>query len=490
MSTAFYPTNMRQMPAGGYNHKSTLENIPYRSWKGTGPFSNPVGVTASHIRPLTNNDPGNIFPTGFGLARPIKHYRKGTVIPIHFQPNPNDNAVEDNLIMYNVNRSVKSSNGSSLGGGSGGQGLIAQLIEQPGIAIVKDNETVNPGTGLFNTTDPLVETTDTINKECANCQGVGFVSDWYPINNLTEKPQQNVTNPLLCCNQQRKAIQRVLPASTNVKKNYYQTTGMYLYNRCQTFGQREFNFVNGPVNQQIQELFLSYPFVTAKIIEFSKPGDPLSLVNQYVAQCNPNFTVEIGAEVAFISSLSKILFNEGFINETMYQNISQSTNLSVAEFIQVLYSLLEPNQYEIVIEYLYQLAANPYNGSFLSGPSNPKGCAQVYYKPNNPQFAKQGAVSSSTRMLKLNVDTITTAAAQQRRLKSGTNLQATTASTPFIYKDKVPSCNPSAYIGNPFFFSGQHQNKKICSKTTGDEYKNFVSVYQHGAANVIGNTMP
>ena len=37
-----------------------------------------------------------------------------------------------------------------------------------------------------------------------------------------------------------------------------------------------------------------------------------------------------------------------------------------------------------------------------------KGCSQVYYKPNNPQFANQGAVSSSTRILKLNVDTIST----------------------------------------------------------------------------------
>jgi len=77
MSTAFYPTNMRSMPSWGINHGSTLQNIPYRSWKGTGGFSNPVGITASHIRPLTNKDPGNIFPTGFGLPRPIKHFRKG-----------------------------------------------------------------------------------------------------------------------------------------------------------------------------------------------------------------------------------------------------------------------------------------------------------------------------------------------------------------------------------------------------------------------------
>ena len=492
MSTSFYPTNMRQMPAGGYNHKSTIQNIPYISWKGTGPFSNPVGVTSSHIRPLTNNDPGNVFPTGFGLPRPMKHYRKGTVIPIHFDNE--DNTVEDELIKYNVNRSVKSSKATSLGGGNGGQGLISQLIEQPGSSIIKDNQISNPGEGLFNTTDLLFETTDTISKECVNCNGYGFVSSWYPINNLTEKPQPNVTNPILCCNQQRKAINRVLPASTNVKKNYYQTTGMYLYNRCQTFQQREFNFINGPINNQLLQLFQSYPFVTAKIIEYSKPGDPLSIINQYVAQCNPNFTVEKGAEIAFITYLTKTLYEEGYINNSTYQNIIQNSHVSISEFIEILKSFLTEVQYEIVINYLYETAANPYNGSFLSGPSNPKGCSQVYYKPNNPQFAKQGGVSSSTRLLKLNVDTISTAAAQQRKLK-GTNAAENlslnqTPNTPFIYKDKVPPCSPATFIGYPFFFNGQKQNKKICSKTTGDEYKYFVTLYQHSAANTIGNIMP
>jgi len=482
MSTAFYPTNMRAMPAGGYNHHSTLQNIPYRSWKGTGPFSNPVGVTATHIRPLTNMDPGNIFPTGFGLARPIKHYRKGTVIPIHFQnlPKTTEAQVEEDLIAYNVNRAVKSSTGSSLGGGNGGTGLISQMMGQPGSFIVKDNGTQNPAEGLFNTDDLLPETTDTIDKECTNCNGVGIVSSWYPINNLTEKPQQNVTNPLLCCNQQRKAIQRVLPTSTNVKKNYYQTTGMYLYNRCQTFEQREFNFLNGPINNQIIQIFQKYPFVSAKVLEYAKPGSPLSIANQYVAQCNPNFTIEMGIEIAFIDSLTKQLYENGFITDSIYNSILTNTNLNIEQYMSLLRSILTEKQYEIVIEYMYQLAANPYNGSVVSGPTNPKGCAQVYYKPNNPQFAKQGAVSSSTRILKLNVDTISTAAALNNKKNAQTN----------IYKDKTPACNPATYIGNPFFFQGQHQNKKICAKKTGDEYKNFVSVNQHSRANVIGNRLP
>lgn len=465
MSTAYYPTNMRRQSASGYSNKSTLENIPYVSWKGTGVFSNPVGVTATHIRPLTNKDPGNVFPTGFGLPRPLKQYRKGTVIPINFANQVTTNTSEDIekiLIGYNVNRAVKSSIGSSLGGGNGGTGLISQMIDMPGSFIVKENQ-VNNSFG------------ENIDKECANCNGVGIVSDWMPIKNLTEKPEPNVTNPLLCCNQQRKAVQRVLPTNTNIKKNYYQTTYMYLYNRCQTFQQRQFNFVSGPIDKKIEQLFMTYPFVTAKILEYSKPGDPLSIINLYVAQCNPNFTIEKSVEIAFVSSLSKSLLESGFIGKTEYDTLIGTTTLSVENFISALQNILTNEQYKIVIDYLYQLAANPYNGSVVSGPSNPKGCSQVYYKPNNPQFAKQGGVSSSTRILKLNVDTISTAAAKNRNK--------------YVLKDKVPSCQPQTYIGNPFFFQGQHQNKLICkTKTNGSEYHTYNSVNSFSAGNGIGST--
>jgi hypothetical protein len=284
----------------------------------------------------------------------------------------------------------------------------------------------------------------------------------------------------------------VLGANTNVKKNYYQTTDMYLYNRCQTFQQRQFNFIRGPIDQTILDLFLKYPFVTAKILEYSKPGDPLSIVNYYVAQCNPNFTIETAVEIAFINELSKSLLAAGYISQPIYLSLLNST--SVQQFISQLQGILTTEQYKIVIEYLYQLAANPYNGSVVAGPSNPKGCAQVFYKPNNPQFAQQGGVSSSTRILKLNVDTISTAAAGVRKLK-GANLAAQIAggqpvNTPFIYKFKAPTCQASTYSGNPFFFQGQHQNKKICSKKTGQDINTFVSVYQHSAGNYIGSTQP
>jgi hypothetical protein len=495
MSTAFYPTNMRRQSASGYSNKSTLENIPYVPWKGTGVFSNPVGVTATHIRPLTNNDPGNIFPTGFGLPRPLKQYRKGTVIPIHFEQYNNNNSadIEKSLIAYNVNRTVKSSIGSSLGGGNGGTGLISQMIDMPGSFIVKDN-----GTDLtdIKLEEPIIDDKGVnIDAECKNCNGIGLVSSWMPINNLTEKPQANVTNPLLCCNQQRKALQRVLPTNTNVKKNYYQTTYMYLYNRCQTFKQRQFNFISGPIDKKLEQLFIAYPFVTAKILEYSKPGDPLSIINLYVAQCNPNFTIEKGVEIGFINTLSRSLIDAGYISKEDYDALINGS-LSVESFLKTLQTILTNEQYKNLIDYLYQLAANPYNGSVVSSPSNPKGCSQVYYKPNNPQFAKQGGVSSSTRILKLTVDTINTVAYNQRKLKSANPPNIATAiqygfnaNTPYIYKDKVPPCQPQTYIGNPFFFQGQHQNKLICrSKTNGSEYHTYNSVNSFSAGNNIGST--
>jgi hypothetical protein len=290
-----------------------------------------------------------------------------------------------------------------------------------------------------------------------------------PIHNLTEKPNATVTNPLLCCNQQRKAIQRVLPTNTNINKNYYQTTYMYLYNRCQTFQQRQFNFISGPIDKKIEQLFMAYPFVTAKILEYSKPGDPLSIINLYVAQCNPNFIVENSIEIGFIHSLLKSLLDSSFITNDEYTTIIESGTLSVQNFVSSLQTILTKEQYKLVIDYIYQLAANPYNGVNLNNMGSKKGCSHVYYKPNNPQFAKQGGVSSSTRTLKLTVDTINTIAYNQRKLKTGNPANIATAiqygfnpNTPYIYKDKVPQCQPQTYIGNPFFFQGQHQNKVIC----------------------------
>lgn len=59
---------------------------------------------------------------------------------------------------------------------------------------------------------------------------------------------------------------------------------------------------------------------------------------------------------------------------------------------------------ELIGDRSTQFATNNCTNSFQTG----RDCHNVtYYNPNNTQFSKQGAVESSTRLLKLNVDTIT-----------------------------------------------------------------------------------
>jgi len=284
MSSSFYPLGMNS-----YNNR--LPQGGYKSSKGTGVFSNPTGVTAGNIRPLTNNDLSNSAPQKFGLPRPIKHYRKGISVAL--------------LENSTNSRQVK----SSTGGGS----LVGQMIDIPGGFSIKEN--------------PSNETSNTeeLDKDCKTCQGVGIISNWQPITDLTEKPQSETQTQQYCCNQERNALRRMRSANTKLKKNYYTTKTNYLYNRCQTFDQKQFNYMS---------------LGNAA----TKPGAPLSQDNIYKANCNPNLEIEYAA------------------------------------------SLLP-------------------DGITLT-PSNPLGCETVQYKPNNYKYGQQGAVSSSDRMLRLNVDTI------------------------------------------------------------------------------------
>ena len=422
MSTAFYPLGMKtynnHVPQGGY-----------KTWKGTGVFSNPVGVTASHIRPLTNNDMGNVFQTGFGLPRPIKHYRKGRVIPAQDimveDPNNPGQYFETSLINYNMNRIVKSSKGASLGGGAGGLGLLNQMLDNPGGYIVKQNS--------------LDETTgeNQLNKDCATCEGVGIVATYYPNTPyLTENPEANTQNKVLCCNAQKKALRRVLPANTNLKKNYYTTHTQYLQNRCQTYQQKAFNFqTNTPNSVNV------------------KPGSPLALLNTYFANCQPNGEIYEATEIALINKMLSIMGSEGILTP---DEIAAFKELNDYTFDN-LFNYLKGLNNETAIAFFIDFINNPYYGVPFAGPNNPVGCKLVVYKPNNPQFAKQGAVSSSTRMLKLNVDAIQTNAASLNRnnvnLVNSVNNTVTPENTT-IFKNKAPSCN------NPPIL--RFQNKKAC----------------------------
>lgn len=442
MSSAFYPLGMNS-----YNNR--LHQGGYQTWKGRGVYSNPVGITSGNIRPLTNNDPANDAVYKFGLPRPLKQYRRGISIPVPvIDPNNPEALIES---YYYSNRQVKSSVQDK---------MISQMLDTPGRYIVKENKIRD------NNLD------NNLNEDCKTCNGVGIVSSWFPINNLTEKPQLNVTNPLLCCNQQRKARRRVLPASTILKKNYYTTSSQYLYNRCQTFEQRSFNFVSGTNDPNVYNTIQDYPAVSDAIIENTKPGDPLSYLNLYVANCNPNFRITQSIYIETIDLIASVLLDKNIIEQSLYDNIVTSNVGNIDEFISVLKLLPDVKKYDALI-IADSILYNPYNGPLIQGPSNPKGCAQVYYKPNNPTFAQQGAVSSSTRNLYLNVTTIEKNAASIRRENAGNVV--INREIPFtspMYKNKAPKCNPGLYIKNG--------NPKTCFRNTDDSSDaNPVSTYNN-----------
>ena len=464
MSSAVYPLGMNSMPASGYSHRSTYYNKQYIPWKGTGPNSFPVGTAPGHIRPLTNKDPGNIFQTGFGLARPIKHYRKGRVIPpqsIEGAPNiivnsPNSDVIltidENSLINYNMNRYVKSSKGTSLGGGFGGSGLLNEMQDKPGGYIVKLNS-VNGVGGISQ-----------MNQDCKTCQGVGIVASYKPNNsNLLENPEPNTTNRTLCCNQEKNARQRVVYASTNLKKNYYTTTKQYLQNRCKTYDQKAFNFLSYRTNSDGPYNNNNPYYYSVDGNNGAKPGGPIALANTYLANCQSNIQLYEGTELAFIYQMTGIMLSENIITQSDVNQFNSTGINSILGFYDWIQSLPEPQKASanVIFEVFIN---NPYSGMPPSGPTNPAGCQLTVYKPNNYQFAKQGAVSSSTRLLKLNVDTISSNAASIQNYNNTRNL----------LKNKVPSCNTPWPLN--FSQSGQFENKKFCRfQKRLPEYQNPIS---------------
>jgi hypothetical protein len=87
-------------------------------------------------------------------------------------------------------------------------------------------------------------------------------------------------------------------------------------------------------------------------------------------------------------------------------------------------------------------------------------CSLVAYKPNNAQFATQGAVSSSTRLLKLTLATIRKDVAGQQNLIGHKNKNfvntipvSSTNPTPFINKSKNLGCTKTMYTLNGNFRS-------------------------------------
>ena len=88
-------------------------------------------------------------------------------------------------------------------------------------------------------------------------------------------------------------------------------------------------------------------------------------------------------------------------------NISKAYNSSTKQYLQ---SRCKTYDQKLSVNKIYDDPYAEKNNFYATGscPLNAqRRCNKTVYKPNNTQFAQQGAVSSSTRLLKLQVDTIT-----------------------------------------------------------------------------------
>jgi hypothetical protein len=468
LGTSFYPVGMGR-PGNLRNQGG------YKTWKGSSVNSNPTGIAHGHIRPLTNLDPGNVFYSPFGAARPLKHYRKGRVVPniniialdktkdgqVIYSDKKYLSETEAGLIQYNLNRNVKSSKGTSLGGGFGGSGLLNEMQDKPGSYLVKQNP--------INEIDEVSQT----KKDCATCEGVAIVDTYYPNKSyLTENPEANTQNSILCCNQEKFALKRVIYANTYLPKTYYTTHAQYLQNRCKTFKQRSFNFQSYNAINAAEIDNSQNPAATAALLKAAKPGDPLSVTNTYFANCQPNAELELASEITLINILLEILKNRNLLTQEQYNDFKNKniyTFISLYEYLQSLPKETKDVAVALFIDYVN----NPYIGVPLSGPSNPIGCKLVVYKPSNAQYATQGAVESSTRTLKLNVTTIEKNAASYYTNAAGKYINKSSTSDlvftniPYLYKNKPSKSCESPPLN---FYPTTFQNKKACRYVRKPEY--------------------
>ena len=257
---------------GTRSHNRAIPPGGYQSGKGRWPFNNPIGRTTGNIRPLTNKDPSNYHIQRFGLPRPIKQYRNGII----------QSSVDD------YTRQVRSYKGADH--------MVTRLMDYP---------------GEYNIRNGVQE------PSCLD----NVVSTWQPSVTLTDNPTDITQSKEYCCNWEEKALRGVLPANTVLKKTYYTTNQAYLYNKCKTFEQKQFNYLTSGNRS-------------------AKPGGPLSIPNTYNSNCPSSCIVD-----------------------------------------------------------------GPFDGT---SDMSRVGCSKVIYKPSNYKFANQGAVSSSTRLLQLTVNTLRT----------------------------------------------------------------------------------
>jgi len=457
-----YPQGM-----GSYNNRTYIGG--YETWKGTGQYSNPVAITAGNIRPLTNKDYTNVTVSKPGLARPQKwQYRKGTVT------NPRQTIIVNpenpsQYITVNTNRESRSSKSYS---------LIGQLIDRPGQFSVKHNPS-----------DEL-NGTDQLNKDCTTCTGIGIVTDYYPEPFLTNNPEPVSTNTpysrpnSVCCNEAKKALLRVRPASTNLKKNYYTTLEQYRQNRCQTYDQKAFNFYSASQATANAEILKNNPQITEQMLLAAKPGSALAISNTYIANCYPNTGND--SQYDLVIQAFEITNNAGLFSQSDIANYYSQHIQTLQQYILFIQSITQSVQALILFK---QFIENPYYGMALSGPSNPRGCKLTVYKPSNSQFAVEGGVSSSARTFKLSVATVEKDTYNTNKFK-GSGSRKTIPNvggqpfTPFIYKNKVEKCNPSL----PIMFRQVSYNPKTCFRNSDDYfYKNVTNLGSVSVGPTVAN---
>jgi len=208
-----------------------------------------------------------------------------------------------------------------------------------------------------------------------------------------------------------------------------------------------------------------------------KPGSPLSLQNTYLANCQTNAEQYNASQDAMIAQMLDIMKNINIITQQEITEFNKLNINSISGFFTWINGLPD-SQKNLALKVFTNYINNPYWGMPVSGPSNPSGCQLVVYKPNNYQYAKQGAVDSSTRNLKLMVDTISTNAASIQnynntgpQLVSANEIYAGDANNyTNLLKNKVPNCN-TPYPLN-FRQTGPFQNKKFCYYNTLQQYQN------------------
>ena len=439
-------------PLGMKSYNNYVNQGGYKSWKGP---QTPMGLTSGTIRPLTNNDPTNDSNPGFGLPRPIKHHRKGRGFNYKVLVADGNNYKE--VDMNRLNRSSTTGN------------LVSQLIDQP---------------GGFNRTEEK------------NGQ-IKMVMSYYPNDAyLTENPEPRSQTPAWCCNAEKKARRRVTYASTNLKKNYFTTLQQYRENRCLTYDQRAFNFAEGNPNigkpggpeatnstyyancQPNTEMNIGDPSaffdsLLSKRIITQEQYDRFKTVSLYDQLDEMVKLLPVGAMEQLQSNWQQFLIEidtnhdgkitydellqvlpEGYTIEQLnarFDTVDINKN-RLYDFEDILYIVIG-NEYDFfgfqpyprtnisfddIYRYLNTLSSD-IRANAMNSLNVDKRCTAVVYKPNNYQFAKQGAVDSSTRLLKLNVDTITKCAFTQKNN---------------MLKSKVPACNNPPVL--------RFQNKQAC----------------------------